>query len=120
MLSKRALKFPRIFAQFHRKLSSNSIVNSTHFSIPTSTIIKTGQTVSRLGFGGYRINWSDVRHKAALEKAIENGINVIDTSAHFESGESEQVIGKVLNDAIKDGTATRKVFIILLSVIVIC
>src|ERR1051325_9859887 len=109
MFSKQAIEFPRFFAQFYRKSSSNNY--STYFSIPTSTIIKTGQTVSRLGFGGYRINWNDDGHKTSLEKAIKNGINVIDTSAHFEFGESEQVIGKVLNDAIKDGTVTREVFV---------
>lgn len=104
MFSKQGIKFPRFFVQL-RKISS--------ISVPTSTIIKTGQNVSRLGFGGYRINWHDDRHKVALEKAIKNGINVIDTSTHFEFGESEEVIGKVLNNAIKDRTVTREVFIIL-------
>jgi aryl-alcohol dehydrogenase-like predicted oxidoreductase len=106
MLFKQGIKFPRFFVQL-RKTSS--------ISVPTSTIIKTGQIVSRLGFGGYRINWNDDRHKAALEKAIKGGINVIDTSAHFEFGESEEVIGKVLNNFIKDGTVTREVFIIITS-----
>lgn len=102
MLSKQGIKFPRFFVQL-RKTSS--------ISVPTSTIIKTGQIVSRLGFGGYRINRNDDSHKAALEKAIKSGINVIDTSAHFEFGESEEVIGKALNNAIKDGTVTREVSI---------
>ncbi|GBB91724.1 hypothetical protein RclHR1_01910008 [Rhizophagus clarus] len=104
MFSKQGIKFPRFFVQL-RKISS--------ISVPTSTIIKTGQIVSRLGFGGYRINWNDDGHKAALEKAIKNGINVIDTSAHFEFGESEEVIGKVLNNAIKDRTATREGMVVI-------
>ena|SRR6266542_497535 len=103
--------FPAII--IHRNISTNSTYFQKHFTIPTSTIIKTGQIVSRLGFGGYRINWNDDRHQTALEKAIKNGINVIDTSAHFELGESEEVIGKILNDTFKDGSVARKVFIIL-------
>ncbi|CAI2174124.1 9065_t:CDS:2, partial [Funneliformis geosporum] len=96
------------FANFHRNNSTNSTYFQKHFTIPTSRIIKTGQIVSRLGFGGYRINWNDDRHKMALEKAIRSGINIIDTSAHFELGESEEVIGKILNDAFKDGSVTRE------------
>ncbi|CAB4400392.1 unnamed protein product [Rhizophagus irregularis] len=104
MLSKQGIKFPRFFVQL-RKNSS--------IPVPTSTIIKTGQIVSRLGFGGYRINRNDDSHKVALEKAIKSGINVIDTSTHFEFGESEEVIGKVLNNAIKDGTVTREGMVII-------
>ncbi|RIA89490.1 NADP-dependent oxidoreductase domain-containing protein [Glomus cerebriforme] len=108
MFPNQAIKFPKHFVQFRK---SFSILN--YSSVPTSTIIKTGQIVSRLGFGGYRINWNDDRHNTALERAIKSGINVIDTSTHFEFGESEEVIGKVLNNAIKDGIVTREGVVII-------
>jgi hypothetical protein len=54
-----------------------------HDNVPTSTIQKTGQMVSRLGFGDYRINCRNPHHKEALISAIKQGINVIDTQLHI-------------------------------------
>ncbi|KAG9302232.1 hypothetical protein G9A89_008722 [Geosiphon pyriformis] len=80
-----------------RLLKSRSLPPTHHpHEIPTSKIPKTGQLVSRLGFGGYRVNTRDPRCRDALHKALEQGINVIDTSSHFEQGDSERMIGEVL------------------------
>ncbi|CAG8593060.1 7593_t:CDS:2 [Dentiscutata erythropus] len=82
-------------------------------SIPTSIIVKTGQEISRLGFGSYRINRKVDEYQLALKKAINSGINVIDTSAHFESGESEEVIGDVLEKMMNEGSVSRKDLVVI-------
>ncbi|RIB17572.1 NADP-dependent oxidoreductase domain-containing protein [Gigaspora rosea] len=79
----------------------------------TSIIVKTGQEISRLGFGSYRINCKVDEYKLALKKAINSGINVIDTSAHFESGESEKVIGNVLEKMMNEGSVSRKNLVVI-------
>lgn len=57
----------------------------------------TGLSVSEAGFGGYRITTAEQDHEAALEQALCGGINLIDTSANYTGGQSEQLIGRVLN-----------------------
>ncbi|EQC51159.1 aldo/keto reductase [Bacteriovorax sp. DB6_IX] len=52
-----------------------------------------------LGFGGYRISIESDEHRQALEKAIEYGITLIDTSANYTDGASEKLIGEVLKKA---------------------
>jgi predicted aldo/keto reductase-like oxidoreductase len=49
-----------------------------------NVIPKTGQIVSRLGFGSYRVN--QAKHAEALTTALEQGINIIDTANNFERG----------------------------------
>jgi uncharacterized protein YyaL (SSP411 family)/aryl-alcohol dehydrogenase-like predicted oxidoreductase len=58
----------------------------------------TGLTVSKLGFGSYRIDGSDPEHRRALTKALEAGVNVIDTSTNYMDGESERLIGSVMQE----------------------
>lgn len=57
-------------------------------SLLKNVIPKTGQVVSRLGFGSYRVNQE--RHGEALALALENGINIIDTANNFEQGEKKK------------------------------
>ncbi|MBN9418318.1 MAG: DUF255 domain-containing protein, partial [Candidatus Eremiobacteraeota bacterium] len=57
---------------------------------------KTGLMVSRLGFGGYRVDDESLEHRLALEAALEGGINLIDTSTNYTEGGSERLIGGVL------------------------
>jgi hypothetical protein len=59
---------------------------------------KTGYSVSVCGFGGYRINRAVKEHREALEEALLNGINLIDTSANYSEGGSEELIGEVLHN----------------------
>ncbi|KAI9233410.1 MAG: NADP-dependent oxidoreductase domain-containing protein [Podila humilis] len=69
-------------------------------AMPTSTMPKRGITLSKLGFGAYRVNDTQDAHRRALKKAVASGVNVIDTSAHFGYGASETFIGKTLKDIL--------------------
>ncbi|KAJ3160339.1 hypothetical protein HDU86_000673 [Geranomyces michiganensis] len=69
---------------------------------------KTGWTLSGVGFGGYRVNTSVPAHAEALSTALSSGINVVDTSGHFENGDSERLIGAVLDQKIRKGEMTRE------------
>ncbi|KAI8095029.1 NADP-dependent oxidoreductase domain-containing protein [Gilbertella persicaria] len=59
-----------------------------------NVIPKTGQQVTRLGFGSYRA--SQPVHAEALKRALEGGVNIIDTGNNFENGASETLIGNTL------------------------
>jgi hypothetical protein len=61
---------------------------------------RTGLTVSPIGFGCYRIALGNAEHERALSSAISAGVNLIDTSANYGDGLSEQLVGKVLRDLI--------------------
>ncbi|KAL1920395.1 uncharacterized protein VTP21DRAFT_772 [Calcarisporiella thermophila] len=79
----------------------------------TVLIPKTGQRVSRIGFGGYRVRVGNPTHEQALGDALKSGVNVIDTSAHFEQGLSEKLIGKVLKESFaKDNIKRENLFLI--------
>jgi aryl-alcohol dehydrogenase-like predicted oxidoreductase len=54
--------------------------------------------MSKVGFGGYRISIRSDYHYQCLTKALKEGCSIIDTSANYTDGESEQLIGKVLKD----------------------
>ncbi len=66
----------------------------------TCRLGKTGLHVSRLGFGGYRLDAVTVAHDEALQQALRRGINLIDTSTNYGDGESEILIGRVLQALI--------------------
>ncbi|MFN8606751.1 MAG: aldo/keto reductase [Vulcanimicrobiota bacterium] len=57
---------------------------------------QTGLMVSRLGFGGYRVDDENMDYRAALEAALEGGVNLVDTSSNYTEGGSERLIGGVL------------------------
>lgn len=54
--------------------------------------------MSKVGFGAYRVSIRSEHHYKALKKALDEGCSVIDTSANYTDGESEQLIGKVLKE----------------------
>ncbi|CAG8458327.1 12789_t:CDS:10 [Ambispora leptoticha] len=89
------------------------VLKEKFIDIPKSKIIKTGQTVSRLGFGGYRVVGQNSNHRLSLYKSIQNGINVIDTSTHFEAGKSEEMIGEVMEDVIKRRMKNREEIVVI-------
>ncbi len=62
---------------------------------------KTGLFASRLGFGGYRVDDEDPDHRAALEKALTSGLNLIDTSTNYTDGASERLIGEVIGSLVR-------------------
>lgn len=67
----------------------------------------TGLTVSRLGFGTYRVGMQDAEHRAALVKALRKGCNLIDTSTNYMDGDSERLVGAVLSELIHGGELKR-------------
>jgi aryl-alcohol dehydrogenase-like predicted oxidoreductase len=54
--------------------------------------------LSRIGFGAYRISTENAEHGRALLHALRSGCNLIDTSANYTNGGSENVIGAVLSE----------------------
>lgn len=72
----------------------------------------TGLWVSGAGFGCYRVNTGVTAHATALEKALTSGINLIDTSANYADGGSEQLVGEVLAALIGSGRMNREQVVI--------
>ena len=54
--------------------------------------------MGQVGFGSYRISIKSQEHRAALTSALKFGCPLIDTSANYTNGESESLIGAVLNE----------------------
>jgi aryl-alcohol dehydrogenase-like predicted oxidoreductase len=60
----------------------------------------TDLSVSPIGFGGYRVGRSDPAHRAALRLALQEGVNLIDTSSNYGLGDSERLVGEVLAEGL--------------------
>ncbi len=73
----------------------------------------TGLTVSRLGFGCYRVDEITAEHAAALKLALRSGINLIDTSTNYTDGSSERVVGRVLQEFFKGGELQREEVVVI-------
>lgn len=54
--------------------------------------------MGQVGFGSYRISIRSEEHRHALVAALEGGCSLIDTSANYTNGESEELIGSVLKE----------------------
>jgi aryl-alcohol dehydrogenase-like predicted oxidoreductase len=69
------------------------------------TLGKTGYQISEIGYGAWGISgaqWigaDDNRSLDALRRAIELGLNFIDTALAYGDGHSEQLVGQVVRDA---------------------
>jgi aryl-alcohol dehydrogenase-like predicted oxidoreductase len=50
----------------------------------------------RIGFGGYRVDDATPAHRQALERALDRGCTLIDTSTNYTDGGSESLVGTVL------------------------
>jgi uncharacterized protein YyaL (SSP411 family)/aryl-alcohol dehydrogenase-like predicted oxidoreductase len=73
---------------------------------------ETGLTTSRLGFGCYRVDTSNPEFSAALTKALQEGVNLVDTSTNYMDGDSERLVGSVLRSMIAHKTLARDELII--------
>ena len=73
---------------------------------------KTGLSVSACGFGAYRVDYRVKEHTDALEYAILNGINLIDTSANYSNGGSEILAGNVIEKLVTESQIKREEIII--------
>ncbi len=74
---------------------------------------KTGCKVSSLGFGAMRMPTveqdgkkviDEERAIALIRKAIDNGINYVDTAYFYHDGQSEYLVGKALKDGYREKT----------------
>jgi len=72
----------------------------------------TDVTVSRLGFGGYRVEDVTRTHREALLRALMSGINLIDTSTNYMDGGSERLVGSVMSELIDQGEIVRAELVI--------
>ncbi len=75
---------------------------------------KTGIEVSEIGFGAWAIGsgWGDQPENesiAALNRAIDLGVNFIDTALAYGQGRSESIIAKVLKNRREEVTVATKI-----------
>jgi aryl-alcohol dehydrogenase-like predicted oxidoreductase len=78
----------------------------TTTQLPTTQLGETGLEISRLGFGAWAIGgggwehgWGpqdDAESIAAIHRALDQGVNWIDTAAAYGFGHSEEVVGRAL------------------------
>lgn len=72
-------------------------------------------SVSSLSFGtcgGDATEEDDERYYSALRRALNLGINMIDTAATYRGGRSEVVIGRAVRDAVGEGCIARDEIVI--------
>jgi aryl-alcohol dehydrogenase-like predicted oxidoreductase len=75
--------------------------------LATTTLGGTGMEITRVGFGawaigggGWEFGWGpqeDEESIAAIQHAVEQGVNWIDTAAAYGFGRSEEVVGKAIS-----------------------
>ena len=58
--------------------------------------------ISSIGFGAYRIASGNEDHENSLRKALQGGVNLIDTSTNYTDGMSEQLIGEIMMEFCYD------------------
>jgi hypothetical protein len=85
---------------------------SKYPDIKSKVLGKTEFHASICGFGCYRIDDGISQHQQALEKAIQSGINLIDTSSNYSDGGSEILVGKALNKLIAENKINRENIIV--------
>lgn len=85
-----------------------------HADLHGTILGRTGLAVTGAGFGGYRVSSGIATHAEALRHALLSGINLIDTSANYADGGSEELIGEVLSELVAK-EALRRDEIVLVS-----
>jgi aryl-alcohol dehydrogenase-like predicted oxidoreductase len=76
------------------------------------TLGKTNLAVAACGFGSYRVDYRVQEHFDTMRYAIENGINLIDTSSNYSDGGSEILVGRVLRNVIEENKLDREGIVI--------
>jgi len=83
-----------------------------HGPIACNKIGTTKLTASQAGFGCYRVSVGVPHHETALHKALGEGVNLIDTSANYADGDSETLVGQVLEKLIDSGDLAREAVVV--------
>ena len=73
---------------------------------------RSGLSVSALGFGGYRVDDQTPAHREALEMAVREGCNLIDTSTNYTDGGSESCIGETIDALVRTGRLAREEIVV--------
>ena len=79
------------------------------------TLGRTGLEVSEIGYGAWGISgkqWigaTDKESLAALNRAIESGVNFIDTALAYGDGKSEELVGRAVADSGRNIFVATKV-----------
>src|SRR2546421_575219 len=94
--------------------NGRQMTRTTHDTdtLPTAPLGTTGMQITRVGFGAWAIggggwtfawgNQDDAESIAGIRKAIERGINWIDTAAVYGLGHSEEIVARALRDIPAD------------------
>jgi len=83
-----------------------------HHPLAYNRLETTKLSTSQAGFGCYRISAGVAHHEKALRKALIEGINLIDTSSNYADGDSEALVGKVLQELVGQGRLSREAIIV--------
>ena len=93
---------PQATRAYFDRLKKNGI------KVQTSVLGLTELTVSRVGFGSYRVHEFDPDHREALKTALLSGCNLIDTSSNYTDGSSERLVGQVTSELFESGQIRRE------------
>ncbi len=88
--------------------SGTSAWSERHPELCYGSLGRTDLQVSQAGFGGYRVSAATRDHAVALQLALESGINLVDTSANYADGLSEELIGEVVAQMVSAGRLRRE------------
>lgn len=93
--------------EYFEKVSVPKTVNH-----PPRELGRTGWSVSALGFGCYRVGTGLPDHRKSLIEALRHGVNLIDTSTNYGDGDSERLVGSVLENAFNEGWLRREEIVV--------
>jgi aryl-alcohol dehydrogenase-like predicted oxidoreductase len=79
---------------------------------PGAPLGRTRLAVSRAGFGCYRVSAGVNEHAWALEHALASGITLVDTSANYADGGSEELVGRVIAHLVDSGKLRREAVVV--------
>jgi len=85
---------------------------ATHTFIDYRPLRPGGPLVSPAGFGCYRVSSEVESHRRALRQALLAGVNLIDTSANYADGKSEELVGQMLEALVKEGRLRRQAVVV--------
>lgn len=89
-------------------VSETAVYPQTYPQLTYNVLPHVGWHVSQAGFGCYRVDVTQPSHQDALHYALQNGINLIDTSSNYADGGSEELVGKVMGEMIAAGELRRE------------